>query len=402
MTVDLLGARPGLTNSLLDVPGIRVGHAVAGDSGVTVVACPGGAVAAVDVRGGGPGTRETDVLEPHNTVQEAHAVVLSGGSAFGLDAASGVMNSLAERGIGFPVLGLQYPDKVVPIVPAAVIFDLLAGDWDARPTAVHGAAALAAALDDDAVNGAESGNVGVGVAATAGALKGGFGQASAVIPPHVVPEGSPLAGVNVAVGVAVNPQGSVYDPRTGQLWSLAAGLEGEKGSEFSRYGLAISDGEKRGLSEKMGSGEKNLNSALGVPGAVEISDEARAALAGLNIAGTKLTEGQRAPQSHLNTTIGVVATDAPLSKAQVKRLCLSSHDGLARAIRPAHMPMDGDTLFGLATSVSADGPQPGIDPLSLTLLCAVAAQATERAVAHAVLAAEPAFGLPSWRSIVHV
>lgn len=374
MTVDLVGARPGPTNSLLDVSGVRVGHARAGDSGVTVIACPDGAVAAVDVRGGGPGTRETDLLEPHNTVQEAHAVVLAGGSAFGLDAASGVMNSLAERGIGFPVLGPQHPDKVVPIVPAAVIFDLLAGDWESRPTAATGAEALAAALDTEEGLGSASGNIGAGVAATAGAVKGGFGQASAVIPTDAVPEGSPVAGASVAVGLTVNPQGSVFDPRTGQLWSDSAGLEGE----FSRYSLNLSDANH--------------------PGAVDIDDETRATLAGLAIGGTKLAREQFAPSSQLNTTIGVVATDVRLSKAQAKRLCLSAHDGLARAIRPAHMPMDGDTLFGLST---AKGEAAGeLDPLSMTLLCAVAAHVTERAVAHAVLAAEPEFGIPSWRSIV--
>lgn len=399
MSIELFGCQPGPANSLADVAGIGVGHAAcedgAGDSGVTMIVAPKSATASVDVRGGGPGTRETDLLAPHNTVQAVHAIGLCGGSAFGLDALTGAMAELESRGIGFPVLGPEHPDKLVPIVPGAVIFDLLLGRWDSRPDAATGAAATAAALDavvGDAVGGvvgvadqgaaeqkdsAQSGsgqeplngNVGAGLGASAGALKGGFGQASAVFP-----EGTPLAGVTVAVGIVVNPQGAVFDPATGLPWGLAAELDGE----FARYGLAdgLVDGEPVGAE-----GVNRLKSK--------------------NLLGTKITADMLAPK--LNTTIGVVATDAPLTKAQAKRLALAGHDGIARAIRPAHMPMDGDTLFAMATGEhgsGATGVERGVDDIGMSLLSAVAANTVERAIVHAVLAAESAFGVPSWRDVV--
>lgn len=391
MSIELFGCQPGPANSLADVAGIGVGHAVcedgAGDSGVTMIVAPKSATASVDVRGGGPGTRETDLLAPHNTVQAVHAIGLCGGSAFGLDALTGAMAELESRGIGFPVLGPEHPDKLVPIVPGAVIFDLLMGRWDSRPDAATGAAATAAALDavtgDEASCAAErgaseqkgsgqealNGNVGAGLGASAGALKGGFGQASAVFL-----EGTPLAGVTVAVGIVVNPQGAVFDPATGLPWGLAAELDGE----FARYGLAdgLVDGEPVGAE-----GVNRLKSK--------------------NVLGTKITADMLAPK--LNTTIGVVATDAPLTKAQAKRLALAGHDGIARAIRPAHMPMDGDTLFAMATGqhgAGAAGAERGVDDIGMSLLSAVAANTVERAIVHAVLAAESAFGVPSWRDVV--
>lgn len=376
---------------MADVAGIGVGHAAcedgAGDSGVTMIVAPKSATASVDVRGGGPGTRETDLLAPHNTVQAVHAIGLCGGSAFGLDALTGAMAELESRGIGFPVLGPEHPDKLVPIVPGAVIFDLLLGRWDSRPDAATGAAATAAALgsvvgkgasgaaeqgisgQEALAQGALNGNVGAGLGASAGALKGGFGQASAVFP-----EGTPLAGVTVAVGIVVNPQGAVFDPATGLPWGLAAELDGE----FARYGLAdgLVDGEPVGAE-----GVKRLKSK--------------------NLLGTKITADMLAPK--LNTTIGVVSTDAPLTKAQAKRLALAGHDGIARAIRPAHMPMDGDTLFAMATGEhgsGATGVERGVDDIGMSLLSAVAANTVERAIVHAVLAAESAFGVPSWRDVV--
>lgn len=389
MSIELFGCQPGPANSLADVAGIGVGHAVcedgAGDSGVTMIVAPKSATASVDVRGGGPGTRETDLLAPHNTVQAVHAIGLCGGSAFGLDALTGAMAELESRGIGFPVLGPEHPDKLVPIVPGAVIFDLLLGRWDSRPDAATGAAATAAALDavvGDAVGGvvgaaeqgasgqgALNGNVGAGLGASAGALKGGFGQASAVFP-----EGTPLAGVTVAVGIVVNPQGAVFDPATGLPWGLAAELDGE----FAKYGLAdgLVDGEPVGPE-----GVNRLKSK--------------------NVLGTKITADMLAPK--LNTTIGVVATDAPLTKAQAKRLALAGHDGIARAIRPAHMPMDGDTLFAMGTGqhgAGATGAERGVDDIGMSLLSAVAANTVERAIVHTVLAAESAFGVPSWRDVV--
>ena len=382
MSIELFGCQPGPANSLADVAGIGVGHAAcedgAGDSGVTMIVAPKSATASVDVRGGGPGTRETDLLAPHNTVQAVHAIGLCGGSAFGLDALTGAMAELESRGIGFPVLGPEHPDKLVPIVPGAVIFDLLLGRWDSRPDAATGAAATAAALGAVAGGAAEqgaaeqrgsgqgalNGNVGAGLGASAGALKGGFGQASAVFP-----EGTPLAGVTVAVGIVVNPQGAIFDPATGLPWGLAAELDGE----FARYGLAdgLVDGEPVGAE-----GVERLKSK--------------------NLLGTKITADMLAPK--LNTTIGVVTTDAPLTKAQAKRLALAGHDGIARAIRPAHMPMDGDTLFAMATGEHGTGA--AVDDIGMSLLSAVAANTVERAIVHAVLAAESAFGVQSWREVV--
>ena len=382
MSIELFGCQPGPTNSLADVAEIGVGHAVcedgAGDSGVTMIVAPKSATASVDVRGGGPGTRETDLLAPHNTVQAVHAIGLCGGSAFGLDALTGAMAELESRGIGFAVLGPEHPDKLVPIVPGAVIFDLLLGRWDSRPDAATGAAATAAALDAVAgdatgrealAQGAQNGNVGAGLGASAGALKGGFGQASAVFP-----EGTPLAGVTVAVGIVVNPQGAVFDPATGLPWGLAAELNGE----FARYGL--SDGLVDG--ESVGAGGVNR-------------------LKNKNMLGTKITADMLAPK--LNTTIGVVATDAPLTKAQAKRLALAGHDGIARAIRPAHMPMDGDTLFAMATGEHGSGAavdDRGVDGIGMSVLSATAANTVERAIVHAVLAAESALGVPCWRDVV--
>ncbi|MDK7135337.1 P1 family peptidase [Corynebacterium sp. UMB4614] len=385
MSAELFGAQPGPSNSLIDVRGLGVGHAIseggAGDSGATIIAAPAGAVASVDVRGGGPGTRETDLLEPHNTVEQVHAIALCGGSAYGLAAADGAMAALEAAGIGFPVLGEDAPEKIVPIVPGAVIFDLLLGRWDSRPSPETGAAAAEAALrsatiardgepprgqggNDAALAPATaSGNLGAGLGASAGALKGGFGQASAVLP-ELPGELAALSGATVAAGIVVNAQGAVFNPATGRLWGFDAELAGE----------------------------------FGAASTTPVSEEGAAHLRGMNLAGTKFpAPGDGQPGSpQLNTTIGVVATDAPLTKAQAKRLALSAHDGLARAIRPAHMPMDGDTLFGLATGIRSGS----VDAVGMSVLAATAANCVERAIVHAVLAAEPAYEHPSWRSIV--
>ncbi|WP_298075896.1 P1 family peptidase, partial [uncultured Corynebacterium sp.] len=182
MSIELFGCQPGPANSLADVAGIGVGHAVcedgAGDSGVTMIVAPKSATASVDVRGGGPGTRETDLLAPHNTVQAVHAIGLCGGSAFGLDALTGAMAELERRGIGFPVLGPEHPDKLVPIVPGAVIFDLLLGRWDSRPDAATGATATAAALGAVAgdVAGGAGGVAEQGTAVQSGSVQSGTGQ----------------------------------------------------------------------------------------------------------------------------------------------------------------------------------------------------------------------------------
>ncbi|WP_214316811.1 P1 family peptidase [Nonomuraea sediminis] len=325
--------KPGPTNSLIDVAGLRVGHAhrVGGGyrTGTTVVVPPPeGMVAGVDVRGAAPGTRETELLDPRNLVERVHAVVLTGGSAYGLDAATGVMGRLADAGIGFPVAG-----GVVPIVPAAVIFDLgRGGSFRAVPDAALGAAAYDAALE---ASSADSGSIGAGAGALAGGLAGGIGTASAVLP----------GGVTVAALVVVNPHGSVLDPRSGRL----AG---------TRYGLP---GEFDHLSEP--------------------SAEDYAAWA--------------PPQAgSFNTTIGVVATDVSLSKAQCGKLAGVAHDGLARAIRPAHTMVDGDTIFGLATCALAAPEREAFQDV-----LAVAADVFARAVAHAVLAATGREDAPAYLEV---
>ncbi|MGJ0182897.1 P1 family peptidase [Corynebacterium glyciniphilum] len=349
------------TDTLLDVPGLFLGHAEVDSSGVSVVVCPDGAVAAVDVRGGGPGTRETDLLAPSNTVESVHAVALCGGSAFGLDAAGGVMAELEDRGIGLQVLGEAAPSLIVPIVPAAVIFDLPVGDPASRPTAETGRRAVADAFGDSAVDGTGSagmraGNVGAGLAATAGAVKGGFGQASETVR---LPGGD---SATVAAGVVANAAGSVVDPVTGRLWGTTA--------DSGRNGSGDGTGD--------------------VP---EPTAEGLRAILARGIGGTKMTASGPSP---LNTTIGVVATDAAVNKPQAERLAMAAHDGLARAVRPSHLPMDGDTFFALAPR----GARTGVGTTDLAMLCAAAASCTERALVRAVLAAETAFDVPSWRDIM--
>ncbi len=316
---------PGPQNALTDVAGLRVGHAEVpgGLSGVTVVlAPPVGAVGGVDVRGAAPGTRETDLLDPRATVTRVHAVVLSGGSAFGLAAADGVMARLAAAGIGFAVSG-----AVVPIVPAAVLFDLGRGgpadDPALRPTAATGAAAVDAASAGPAAEG----GVGAGTGALAGGLRAGVGTASAVL------DGS---GFTVAALVVVNAAGSAVDPATGTLLGARHGLAGE----------------------------------FAVP---EVGEAARAALRALP---------RRRPAFGTATTIGVVATDATLDKAGCARLAGMGHDGLARALAPVHTATDGDTIFGLATCT-----RPAPDHPGLVALQAAAADVVSRAVVRAVLAA---------------
>lgn len=313
---------------LVDVPGLRVGHASLGDTGVTAVVAesPAGMVAGVDVRGGGPGTRETDLLEPHNTVERVHAIVLAGGSAFGLAAADGAMLELERAGRGFPVLGEGRPGPRVPIVPAAVIFDLFVGDATHRPTARDGAAAVRAALEGTGEDASRRGSVGAGCGATAGVLRGGVGQASVTAGEYTV-----------SALVVANPVGSVIDPDTGRLW--------------------------------------------GDPARPPVDLEKFAAL--------------EHPAARLNTTIGVVATDAPVTTAQVTRLAMVGHDGLARAVRPAHSPLDGDTLFSVSTAAE----NAGVGVEVLHALSAAAADVVERAVVDAVVSAGPGHGIGCWAEI---
>ncbi|WP_406103828.1 P1 family peptidase [Micromonospora globbae] len=327
--------RPGPSNTLTDVPGFRVGHHQrTGDgwlTGTTVVLAPsGGAVGGVDVRGGGPGTHETDVLDPRNLVERAHAVVLGGGSAYGLAAVAGVMDRLADAGTGFPV-GAG-PGQVVPIVPAAVLFDLgRGGDFRATPGPDFGAAA------HDAATGAPValGTVGAGTGAVAGGLKGGVGSASVVV-----------EGVTVGALAVVNSVGSAVDPDTGELYGSRFGLAGEFDA------LLPPDPEER----------------------------ARAAEAVRTPVG-----GSVAASFH--TTIGVLATDATLTKAQCQKLAGIGHDGMVRAIRPVHSMFDGDTVFALASCAG-----PALDPPAFNTILAAAADAFTRAVVHGILAATSAGG----------
>ncbi len=306
--------------SLVDVPGLQVGHFTLGErlTGCSVVLAPDGAVGAVDVRGAAPGTRETDLLDPANLVDQVHAVVLSGGSAFGLDAASGVVRWLNERGIGFDT-----GHGRVPIVPAAVLFDLPVVRPGDNPIARPGADAGYAACEAASSQPPAAGNVGAGAGACVGKLfglarcmKGGIGHASVRVGPWVV-----------GAMIACNAVGDVIDPATGQVLA----------------GARTADGQ-------------------------HLLDTQRALLAG---------ECSQRPLPGTNTTIGVVATNATLTKAQAKRLAMSAHDGLARSIRPAHTTLDGDTLFAMATGTETSR-------TDLMLLSVMAAQATALATVHAI------------------
>ncbi len=282
---------PGITA----VEGLKLGHFTLDErpTGCTVVLAEAGAVAGVDVRGGAPGTREIALLDPVNTVEKIHAVVLSGGSAFGLDAGSGVMRYLDERGIGVRV-GTQH----VPIVVGAILFDLGIGDGSIRPGPECGYQAARAATSGQPAEG----SIGAGAGATVGklrglmrAMKGGIGTASITLED----------GLTVAAVVAVNAVGDVVNPATGDI---VAGVRTESGDGFA---------------------------------------DAQALLRGQAPAGRR--DESDVDQAGANTTIAVVATNAALTKAQITKVAQMAQDGLARAIRPAHMPSDGDTVFGLAT-----------------------------------------------------
>ncbi|MEU9321563.1 P1 family peptidase [Streptomyces sp. NPDC048295] len=330
----------GPLDALTDVAGLRVGHAqVPGEgalSGTTVVLAPeGGAVAAVDVRGGGPGTRETDALDPRNLVQRIDAVVLTGGSAYGLDAASGVMAWLEERGRGVRV-GPD-PAQVVPVVPAACVFDLgRGGDWRARPDAATGRAAVEDAAASEPGAPVAEGTVGAGTGAVAGRLKGGVGTASIRL----------ASGITVGALVVVNAAGSVVDPRTGVL--------------YGEYGAA--EPPVRPAPEVLRAAERRL---------------------------TEAREAEARPP--LNTTLAVVATDAVLARAQAQKLAGTAHDGLARAVRPVHLLTDGDTVFALATGARPLDPQ---NPIALNELLAAGADVLARAIVKAVRAARSVDGRP--------
>ncbi|GAA2998632.1 P1 family peptidase [Streptomyces fulvorobeus] len=371
----------GPLNALTDVAGLRVGHAGrTGDgwlTGVTVVLAPqDGVVAAVDVRGGGPGTRETDALDPRNLVGRIDAVVLAGGSAFGLDAAGGVARWLEERGRGFRV-GAR-PDQVVPVVPAAALFDLGRGGlWRARPDADLGRAAVEAADATEAGGPVAQGCVGAGTGAVAGGIKGGVGTASVVLP----------SGATVAALAVVNAAGSLLDPGSGVLYGARTGL----GEEFLTRGLsaAAPDGERHARARDR-----------------------------LLAAGAETRRRQAGEAQPLNTTLAVVATDATLTRPQAQKLAGTAHDGLARAVRPVHLLTDGDTVFALSTarlplvpeSQEAPGgaePRPGwgahLEAMELNAVLAAGADVLTRAVVHAALTAEsvdgPGGDFPSYREL---
>jgi L-aminopeptidase/D-esterase-like protein len=313
---------------LTDVPGVNVGHftETRRPTGCTAILVEAGAVCGVDVRGGAPGTRETDLLDPVNTVEKVHALVLSGGSAFGLDTATGVMRFLEERKIGFAVGAAR-----VPIVPAAILFDLDLGDWTIRPDASAGYAAARAASSAPVAEG----NVGAGTGATVGklfgrarAMKGGLGTASVRLP----------GGAVVAALAAVNAVGDVVDPATGRL---VAGARTEDGRRLEGTMSAILAGRL----------------------------------------------GARADTTS-NTTLVVVATNAILSKTEAAKVAQMAQDGLARALDPVHTPWDGDTVFALSTGrVSLPG--------GVLIIGAVAAAVTARAIVRGALAARGLPGLPA-------
>jgi L-aminopeptidase/D-esterase-like protein len=316
---------------LTAVNGLKVGHHTldARPTGCTVILAEGGAVAGVDVRGSAPGTRETDLLNPVNLVQQVHAIVLSGGSAFGLAAADGVIKYLEEKRIGFPFGG-----GVVPIVPEAVLFDLSVGDGRIRPGADCGYAAARAATTDAVVEG----NVGAGAGATVGKLlrsdrgmKGGLGSAAITL----------TNGVVVAALVAVNAAGNVMDPADGRFIAGGRSDDGHRIADLRALLRANARPERQPLE---------------------------------------------------NTTIGVVATNAPLTKVQATKLAQMAHDGYARAIYPSHLTMDGDTIFALSTGTRADA-------VDFNQLGALAADVMAEAIVRAVRAATGVSGYPAARDL---
>jgi L-aminopeptidase/D-esterase-like protein len=323
-------------NSITDVPGIRVGHAQDDEAltGCTVILCEKGAVGGVDQRGGAPGTRETDLLKPVNAVQKVHAVLLAGGSAFGLEAASGVMRYLEEKGIGFNT-GVAR----VPIVPAAILYDLAIGRADIRPDLEMGYRAAASASAEAPAEG----NAGAGMGATvgkifgmAGAMKSGLGTASMEIG----------GGIIVGAIVAVNAFGDVIDPQTGRILA---------GARSTKLGPVI-----------LGSADYFADTL-----AVMKTLAGRAIL--------KLAMSR-------NTVIGVVATNARFTKSEATKMAQMAQDGLARAIRPAHTMLDGDIIFALAT---------GQKKADVSIVGAYAAEVLAQAIVRAVNMAKPAGGLPA-------
>jgi L-aminopeptidase/D-esterase-like protein len=327
-------AKTGKNNGLTDIEGILVGHYTDIDavSGVTVVLCPQGAVAGVDVRGSAPGTRETDLMAPQNLVEKAQAVVLAGGSVFGLSAADGATRWLAEEGYGFPL------DRgfVAPIVPAAVLYDLGRGTEFIPPIHADWGRWACEGAGDYPI---DSGSVGAGTGAFSGSVKGGVGTASLKLD----------WGITAAALAAVNSDGTVIDPNTGRPWEIAMEIDGEFGKQATR--------------------------AVKLP--------------------PKPTTGPIQ-----NTTIGIVATDAVLTKAQAQKVAQMAHDGIARAIRPAHTMFDGDTVFCLATGKRSLPEDSGFfqvpQALCINEIGQAAADCMSRAIIRAVLAAGSLAGMTAF------
>jgi len=319
-------------STLTAVPGIKVGHHTLAErpTGCTVILAEAGVTAGVDVRGSAPATRETDLLNPVNLVQIAHAIVLSGGSAFGLDAASGVMRYLEERRIGF-----EFGPAHVPIVPAAAIFDLSVGDGRIRPGADCGYQAARAATDAPVADG----SIGAGAGATVGkvggmgrSMKGGVGSAAIALP----------NGLIVAALVVVNAAGDVIDPSNGQV---VAGVRTADGKAFA-----------------------DARKILRAGGA-----------------------GTAAPRQ--NTTLGVIATNARLTKTDATRVSQMAHDGFARALAPSHTPGDGDVIFTLATGA------PGAPAADAGQVGALAAEVVADAIVRAARQATGVTGIPAVRDL---
>ena len=333
---------PGTKNLITDVPGLRVGNAADDTlkSGSTVLLGDKPFIASVDVMGGAPGTRETDLLAPDKMVESIDALVLSGGSAFGLDAATGVQERLRRDKRGFSI-----GPAVIPIAPAAIVFDLLNGgakDWDRNPYYDLGIAAY-----DDASTDFDIGTAGAGTGALTAMHKGGLGSASFTLP----------LGHTVGALVVANPIGSTTQPNSKNFWAAPFEID----NEFGGLGPA----QQSGITSPEPSRKVATMAKLGrVPHA--------------------------APT---NTTIAIVATDAPLTKSECKRLATAAHDGMARAIMPSHTPHDGDLIFALSTN-----PRKGEPPADLMTLGNAAAHCIARAIARAVYHATPAENdlLPTW------
>jgi L-aminopeptidase/D-esterase-like protein len=327
-------ARIGKYNGLTDIDGVLVGHYTDFDavSGITVVVCPQGAVAGVDVRGSAPGTRETDLMAPHNLVEQVQAVVLSGGSVFGLSAADGATRWLAEEGCGFP-LERGY---VVPIVPAAVLYDLGRGSKFIPPISPEWGRWACEGAGSYPV---KSGCVGAGTGALSGGIKGGLGTASLILD----------SGITVAALLAVNSDGSVINPVSGRPWEIGLEIDDEFGAQGKR--------------------------------AVRLPPET-------------------AHGFIRNTTLGVVATDAVLTAAQAQKVAQMAHDGMARAVRPAHTMLDGDTIFCLAIGGKKLPETPGTDiaaqAQSLSELGHAVANCVSRAIIRAILSARSMAGMTAF------